>query len=103
MASSSTYQAYGGRRPNNYPYPSYDPYAPYPMPGSVDSDINQTVTVPVLKKPDGSNDVMVEVRDLSRTPSPTPSEQAELKKTGLFDWKAMANWRYWLRREWLCA
>ncbi|KAI0806058.1 snare associated Golgi protein-domain-containing protein [Irpex lacteus] len=102
MAQSSTYQAYGGRHPNNYPYSgSYDPYAPYPMQGSVDSDISQTATVPVLKKPTASNDAVVEIRELSRTPSPTPSEQAELKKNGLFDWRAMASWRYWIRREWL--
>ncbi|KAI0090208.1 snare associated Golgi protein-domain-containing protein [Irpex rosettiformis] len=97
---ASTYPAYGGQSSNfntSYQTP-YDPYAPYPVQGSVDSDISQTVTVPGIKK---QGDVRVEVRALSRTPSPTPSEQAELKKTGLFDWKAMAKWRYWFRREWL--
>lgn len=38
---------------------------------------------------------------ISRTPSPTPSEAAELARTGIFDWKSMASWRFWLRREWL--
>ncbi|KAL6298570.1 snare associated Golgi protein-domain-containing protein [Sparassis latifolia] len=41
------------------------------------------------------------VPDGTRTPSPTPSEEAALAKTSIFDWKAMANWRFWLRREWL--
>lgn len=35
------------------------------------------------------------------TPSPTPSEQKELGK-GAIDWDAMINWRFWIRREWLC-
>lgn len=37
----------------------------------------------------------------SRTPSPTPSEVEELKK-GAVDWRSMLNWRFWVRREWLC-
>ncbi|GLB42916.1 putative SNARE associated Golgi protein [Lyophyllum shimeji] len=36
----------------------------------------------------------------SRTPSPTPSEERELK-TGVFDWKTLGHWRFWIRREWL--
>lgn len=39
---------------------------------------------------------------LNRTPSPTPSEVKELQ-TGAIDFKAMSNWRFWIRREWLCA
>ncbi|KAF8633114.1 hypothetical protein AX15_001497 [Amanita polypyramis BW_CC] len=34
-----------------------------------------------------------------RTPSPTPSETRELQ-TGAIDWKAMMNWKFWLRKEW---
>lgn len=37
-----------------------------------------------------------------RTPSPTPSEQKELN-SGVVDWKAMGNWRFWFRKKWLCA
>ncbi|KAK7691171.1 hypothetical protein QCA50_006274 [Cerrena zonata] len=37
---------------------------------------------------------------LTRTPSPTPEEAAELKQTSVFDWKAMSHWRYWIRKEW---
>ena len=40
---------------------------------------------------------------ISRTPSPTPSEAAELARGSVFDWKALSSWRFWLRREWLCA
>jgi len=40
-------------------------------------------------------------RGFSRTPSPTPSEEAELLRDGMFDWKAMTNWRFWIRRQWL--
>jgi hypothetical protein len=43
-----------------------------------------------------------QTRATGRTPSPTPSEAAALK-TGVLDWKTMANWRFWFRREWLCS
>ena len=39
---------------------------------------------------------------VSRTPSPTPSEQRELER-GVIDWKGMASWKFWFRRKWLCA
>ncbi len=45
----------------------------------------------------------VDIRSVNRTPSPTPEEAKELAKTGVFDWNAMMKWRYWIRREWLCA
>ena len=51
----------------------------------------------------GKSDVDVQVRYVSRTPSPTPSETAALNRKGLFDWKEMMNWRYWIRKEWICA
>ncbi|KIK64267.1 hypothetical protein GYMLUDRAFT_40552 [Collybiopsis luxurians FD-317 M1] len=38
--------------------------------------------------------------ETNRTPSPTPSEMRELQ-TSAIDFKAMMNWRFWLRREWL--
>lgn len=38
---------------------------------------------------------------ISRTPSPTPSEAAELARESVFDWKTLSSWRFWLRREWL--
>ncbi|KAF9811060.1 hypothetical protein IEO21_06689 [Rhodonia placenta] len=44
---------------------------------------------------------VVDMRDITRTPSPTPSESEELKKTNLIDWKAMGRWKFWIRREWL--
>jgi len=39
---------------------------------------------------------------ISRTPSPTPSEAKELK-TGAIDWKTLRTKSFWFRREWLCA
>lgn len=41
-------------------------------------------------------------RTLSRTPSPTPSEQKELD-TGAVDWKTISKPKFWLRKEWICA
>ena len=38
-----------------------------------------------------------------RTPSPTPSEAEELMKKHVIDWKKILSWRFWFRREWLCA
>ncbi|KAH9953689.1 snare associated Golgi protein-domain-containing protein [Russula dissimulans] len=40
---------------------------------------------------------------VSRTPSPTPSEAAQLSRKSVVDWKTLANWRFWLRRDWLCV
>lgn len=38
---------------------------------------------------------------ISRTPSPTPSEAEVLAREGVFDWKTLSSWRFWVRREWL--
>ncbi|KAJ7629496.1 hypothetical protein DFH06DRAFT_1272795 [Mycena polygramma] len=40
-----------------------------------------------------------DARNISRTPSPTPSEAAALSE-GLFSWKQLSNWRFWIRKEW---
>ncbi|KAJ3782364.1 hypothetical protein GGU11DRAFT_748191 [Lentinula aff. detonsa] len=66
--------------PNNYPKPS----------SALDA------TGPPL-----STNVHLDPRaGLNRTPSPTPSEMKELQ-SGAIDFKAMMNWRFWIRREWL--
>ncbi|KAF9524227.1 hypothetical protein CPB83DRAFT_861653 [Crepidotus variabilis] len=39
-------------------------------------------------------------REISRTPSPTPSELKELK-TGAIDWKAFAKPSFWIRKDWI--
>ncbi|KZV77371.1 hypothetical protein PENSPDRAFT_707259 [Peniophora sp. CONT] len=44
---------------------------------------------------------LASARTLARTPSPTPSEAAELAREGALDWKRLRNWRFWIRREWL--
>lgn len=63
--------------PNSTSYDSNDPYALHTKPAE-------------------------EARVLARTPSPTPSEARELK-TGVFDWKTLGKWKFWIRREWLCS
>lgn len=50
-----------------------------------------------------TGDVSVNMRQISRTPSPTPSEVASLKSKHLLDFQAMKNWRFWIRREWICT
>ncbi|KAI5897902.1 uncharacterized protein SCHCODRAFT_02610563 [Schizophyllum commune H4-8] len=49
--------------------------------------------------PESRNDTRVDI-PLARTPSPTPSEARELQ-VGVFDWKTISKWRFWIRREWL--
>ncbi|TFY77770.1 hypothetical protein EWM64_g6242, partial [Hericium alpestre] len=85
---SSPYQAYGG--------PSNDGYL-YPPTNNKPYQLNSASTVDVVQfgKPEDAG------RRISRTPSPTPSEQAELDRDTFFDWKKMLNWRFWFRREWL--
>ncbi|KIP11042.1 hypothetical protein PHLGIDRAFT_100340 [Phlebiopsis gigantea 11061_1 CR5-6] len=46
-------------------------------------------------------DVTLDMRQISRTPSPTPSEMTALSKKHLFDFQAMKTWKFWFRREWL--
>ncbi|KAI5116157.1 hypothetical protein M0805_008428 [Coniferiporia weirii] len=36
----------------------------------------------------------------SRTPSPTPSEAALLRRESVFDRERMKDWRFWIRKEW---
>ncbi|KAH9922920.1 uncharacterized protein B0H18DRAFT_1016162 [Fomitopsis serialis] len=106
----ASYPAYSTRRTsptvNTTPYLSASPHATgdgqfYP-PGasriSLDDDDSAQAHSSPYKKP---GDVTVDMRAITRTPSPTPSEAEELTKTSLFDWKAMSSWRYWIRREWV--
>ncbi|KAK0501181.1 hypothetical protein EDD18DRAFT_1347265 [Armillaria luteobubalina] len=39
--------------------------------------------------------------DITRTPSPTPSEAKQLNNNGLLGGEDGGNWRFWIRREWL--
>ncbi|KAH8094478.1 snare associated Golgi protein-domain-containing protein [Cristinia sonorae] len=104
---SSPYQEY--RAP--YPKPNTtSPVYPYPPQNA------STVSIQRIHSPDhdepfnpykpepksGSDAFTVEMRPrpVTRTPSPTPSEAAELKKDGVFDWQAMKSWRFWIRKEW---
>ncbi|PCH42699.1 hypothetical protein WOLCODRAFT_25516 [Wolfiporia cocos MD-104 SS10] len=85
------------RSNSNAPAQSYPPHgAPYdPNRASFASDDSQDA----IGKPK-PGDAVVNMRDIMRTPSPTPSEAEELAKNSLVDWKAMMNWRYWIRKEW---
>ena len=90
---SSPYPGYGRPQPganNPYMYPPNDASIPYSINDS-------STTIP------GKYEFTANVNRVSRTPSPTPSEAAELARDGMFDWKTMRNWRFWFRREWLCA
>ncbi|KAJ7902814.1 hypothetical protein B0H14DRAFT_1148573 [Mycena olivaceomarginata] len=40
-----------------------------------------------------------DMRGISRTPSPTPSEAKQMNES-LFSWKQLTNWRFWIRKEW---
>lgn len=98
----SSYPAYDPRAAHSFPAAASDTMfkpAGYPPPIEAHNSFNQSSDKMNYAEPD----VRVDIREISRTPSPTPSEAAELKKDGLFDWKAMASWRYWFRRDWLCA
>ncbi|KAI0259111.1 snare associated Golgi protein-domain-containing protein [Gloeopeniophorella convolvens] len=83
---SSPYPAYGR------PQPGANPYM-YPPNGNPYTFNNSSSSVP--PKPESSPE------RISRTPSPTPSEAAELSRQGVLDWKTLSHWRFWVRREWL--
>ncbi|KAJ7119589.1 hypothetical protein C8R44DRAFT_878007 [Mycena epipterygia] len=83
------YPAYGAPRPppsNAYQSSSYPPNGPF-NPSSV-STFNSSA-----KRQD-------DIRNISRTPSPTPTE-AKVLNEKLLNWKELSNWRFWIRREWL--
>ena len=115
---ASPYQSYPGspREPStNIPYASVGAAPTYPYPphtrydGSAASLDSDSSTERDRDKPPGPGPgvpkarVAVDVRAVNRTPSPTPSEAKELAKNSVFDWDAMLKWRYWIRRDWLCA
>ncbi|KAJ7086455.1 hypothetical protein B0H15DRAFT_844769 [Mycena belliarum] len=83
------------------PYPAYRPshsdstlaMGSYPPPnGSFDPSSVSTFN----SHAKGTQDI----RNISRTPSPTPSE-AKALSDGLFNWKQLLSWRFWLRKEWI--
>ncbi|KAJ7471910.1 hypothetical protein FB451DRAFT_1251376 [Mycena latifolia] len=80
------------------PYPAYPRSPPsnessgsYPPNGS----FNPSTVSTFNSQAKGADDI----RNISRTPSPTPSE-AKALSDGLFNWKQMLNWRFWIRKEW---
>lgn len=88
---SNPYQAYGDPR-------LQDGESPYMYPPNNSSQLffsDSSTTIP------GKHEFNPD--PVSRTPSPTPSEAAELARVSVLDWKALSNRRFWLRREWLCA
>ncbi|KAK0414399.1 hypothetical protein EV421DRAFT_1728635, partial [Armillaria borealis] len=82
--------------PWNSPASSPHPYPPAPVQAPYTS-ANSSVTFVNGDIPSNGNRLP---RDVTRTPSPTPSEAKELK-TGVFSWEVMGKWRFWIRREWL--
>ncbi|KAI0058586.1 hypothetical protein BV25DRAFT_1964418 [Artomyces pyxidatus] len=86
---SSPYPAYG-----NHPQGSADRNLYPPNGTNYNFDSSSTVALPKGK-------TEVSGPRILRTPSPTPSEAAELARPSLFDWKTLSNWRFWIRREWL--
>lgn len=41
------------------------------------------------------------VREITRTPSPTPSEAEVLKRKGMINYRSLLKWRFWLRKRWI--
>ncbi|KII84780.1 hypothetical protein PLICRDRAFT_146272 [Plicaturopsis crispa FD-325 SS-3] len=78
----ASYPAYGGQQAaSTYPYPPGNSY---------NNSMASTLSFQAPK----------DDRQISRTPSPTPSEAEELAKPSLFHWRTYANWRFWIRKEW---
>ncbi|KAI0951488.1 hypothetical protein AcW1_008522 [Taiwanofungus camphoratus] len=102
----ASYPAYGNSQAplSNDPYANANPNAVHPYPPQT-SRYNASSTSLSDESPERdstfkkSTDVIVNMRDI-RTPSPTPSEDAELKKTSVIDFQAMKNRKFWFRKEW---
>ena len=95
------YQAYGSRPGNAYlhetPLGGSGAYSRDNL--SIDSTAEEAYK---QANPSYIKDAQIDMRSVTRTPSPTPSEQTELSKKHLWDFKAMSKLDYWFRREWLC-
>ncbi|KAK0218748.1 hypothetical protein IW262DRAFT_1297892 [Armillaria fumosa] len=76
---------------NNSHVPGLHLYAPQA------SSVNTSVTAVDSVFNDGNR----APRDITRTPSPTPSEAKQLNSDGLLGGEDVENWRFWIRREWL--
>lgn len=76
-----------------YPPPDMNPSVVYPQ-GSTAQFHKESIY--------STGDVSLNMRQISRTPSPTPSEMTALSKKHLFDFEAMKSRKFWFRREWLC-
>ncbi|KAF9790299.1 snare associated Golgi protein-domain-containing protein [Thelephora terrestris] len=82
--------------PSSQIYPSNRVFSPYPG-----SSALPTSPVTLQAATVWNTDTKL-CRSLgTRTPSPTPSEAAELSRAGAFDWQRFSQWRFWFRREWL--
>lgn len=92
------------RRPqepwNNSSVPSSHPYASASPQASYTSANPSSITVVDSDIPNDGNKVP---RDITRTPSPTPSEAKQLRTNGMLSGEDVRNWRFWFRREWFCA
>ncbi|PBK63619.1 hypothetical protein ARMSODRAFT_529527 [Armillaria solidipes] len=81
---------------NNNLVPSPHSYAPASPQASYTS-VNTSITAVDSDIPNDGNRVQ---RDITRTPSPTPSEAKQLRTDGLLGGEDVGNWRFWIRREW---
>ncbi|KAI0314644.1 hypothetical protein OF83DRAFT_1135849 [Amylostereum chailletii] len=86
---SSPYPAYGERQ-------AASPYL-YPPNGGGYDNLRSSSSIHLNANASKADPI---ARSISRTPSPTPSEAAELKREGALDWKRLGNWRFWIRKEW---
>ncbi|KLO10012.1 hypothetical protein SCHPADRAFT_943174 [Schizopora paradoxa] len=41
------------------------------------------------------------VREITRTPSPTPSEAEALQRRGMIHYRSLLKWRFWVRKKWI--
>lgn len=104
---SSPYPAYGGPSSSGYLYPPNGNGTTYALDSSstvnVNTNYNNGLSGGSVNTNKGKAGGDLDPRRISRTPSPTPSEAAELARDSLLDWKTLLSWRFWIRREWLCA
>ncbi|KAJ7764824.1 snare associated Golgi protein-domain-containing protein [Mycena metata] len=88
------YPAYRPSPSNSYPYPP-NGAGPQFTPASLSStSYTSTAYSPSAKQLDDDR------RQISRTPSPTPSEVKALSD-GLLNWKQLLQWRFWARKDWI--
>lgn len=99
----STYPPDNEYRPPPQPAAfSHQEYSGYPPRTNFTNEQSQPLNDPNILSSMPPHETIDGATLRGRTPSPTPSELRGMK-SGVIDWKTLSNWRFWIRKDWICT